>query len=101
MRRLWQIIKAVRELWAYPDSAMTWTEEDRDRLGIFLDSTTGRKLKNGVVTHILNQSQTAVGEGAKDFECGQVTGMKLLWVFIEHLKTKSAGVAPEADQDYE
>jgi hypothetical protein len=96
MRRLWQIIKVVRGLWKYPETVMTWTEDDRENLARFLGSPSGRKLQNGVATYVLNQAQQVVGEGGKPFECGVVTGMKALWVFIEHLK--SAGVAPEADQ---
>jgi len=78
---------------------MNWTDADRKSLVAFLQSSAGHKLKNGVITHIINQSQKIVGEGAPVFDAGAVTGMKILWVFIETLT--SAGVAPEADQDYE
>lgn len=95
MRRLWQTFKAVRRLRQYPSQVPLWTEEDQTGLRNFLSHTaTGRKLKDIVVSTVLNQSQTIIGDGGSAFDCGVITGMRYLWVSIE---TLSAGVAPEED----
>jgi len=99
MKRLWRTFKAVRRMLRYADSIPEWTEQDSRTMDQFLDSATGTKLKNATVTHILNSGQTALEQGGNNFECGVVTGMRIIWVFIEGLR--SAGVAPEADQDYD
>lgn len=97
MRRAWSLWKAVRRLLKYSEDIPAWNEQDIDTLRTFLNRTgTGTRLRNGVVTHILNQSQEAIANGNSEFDAGTIHGMKLLWVFIE--TCASVEVAPQDDQ---
>lgn len=94
---MWTMWKLIRSLWKHYDEIPDWSETDASALNAFLKSAAGLKLKNALVSHVLNSSQSVVSNGGNEFECGAITGMKTLWIFIETMTT--AAVAPEADQD--
>jgi hypothetical protein len=87
---------AVRRLLRHTDLGTGWTNADSRNLTVFLTGTaTGKKLKACVDTHIINSSQNVVASGGSPFECGTITGMRMLWVFIETITL--AQVTPEDD----
>jgi len=96
VRQLWQTFKAVRRLLRHADLGAGWTDDDSRNLTVFLTQTsTGKKLKACVDTHIINSSQNAVANGGSPFDCGTITGMRMLWVFIETITL--AQVTPQDD----
>lgn len=69
-----------------------WTEADGERLRLFLETGTGKKLRQGMVAAIAEQNEIAVNLGTPA-SCGRAVGFRALWALWESFSTFACGPA--------